>query len=229
VDLRTFHPPLPSDDGTAARAKLNLPANAPVILHVGRLDTDKSVDIVIRAAAQPIRESEAHLLIVGDGRQKNHLIRLCRELRIEKRVHFTGYVRPSDLPEIYRLANVFVTASEIETQGIVLLEAAASGLPIVAVKATCIPEIVHDHCNGFLINPGDIGAFGEAIHTLLTDPEWAHAMGREGCRIAEGHDIQNTWALHEKLYLEMAANPSPPYNRNWALPFIPVKTRPPAL
>jgi len=204
LDLQTFRPPLPSDPEPAACSRLNLPVNVPIILHVGRLDTDKSVDKVIRAAASAILKSEAHLLVVGDGCQKNPLVRLCRELGIEKRVHFTGFIPPAGLPEIYRMANIFVTASEIETQGIVLLEAAASGLPIVAVNATCISETVHNNVNGFLVEPGDVTALDHAITSLLNHPNRACTMGRKGRMLVEGHGIQNTWALHESLYKDMS-------------------------
>jgi len=203
LDLQTFHPPLFSDHEPATRNKLNLPLNNPIILHVGRLDTDKSVDKVIRAAAPALLKSQAHLLIVGDGCQKNHLFRACRELKIEERVHFTGFIHPSELPEIYRAANLFITASEIETQGIVLLEAAASGLPIIAVNATCISEIVHNRVNGFLIQPGNLRAFSDAITTLVNDSKKAQLMGNEGRMHAESHSIHFTWSLHEKLYLEI--------------------------
>ena len=204
LDLQTFHPPLSSDPGPASRARLGLPLNVPIILHVGRLDTDKSVDQVIRSAATAIRESEAHLLVVGDGCQKNFLIHLCRELGIEQRVRFTGFIHPSNLPEVYRMADIFVTASEIETQGIVLLEAAASGLPIVAVNATCIPEAVHDRVNGFLIESGNIHMFSDTLVSLLNDPKRACTMGTNGRILAERHGIQNTWILYESLYQEIS-------------------------
>jgi glycosyltransferase involved in cell wall biosynthesis len=207
LDMQTFHPPLASDLGTASRQKLNLPPNIPLLLHVGRLDSDKSVDNVIRAAAPAVRESEAHLVVVGDGSQKNRLIRLCRELGIEKKVHFTGFISPSDLPEIYRMADVFVTASEIETQGIVLLEAAASGLPIVAVDATCISEVVHDQFNGFLVKPGNINAFSEALICLINSPNRSCKMGLNGRMLVGEHSIQNTWTLHEKLYHKVIKRP----------------------
>ena len=203
LDLQTFHPPLLSDFATATRTKLYLPSNVPLILHVGRLDTDKNVDKVIRAAAPAILKSDAHLLIVGDGCQKNHLIHLSKGLKIEERVHFTGFIHPSYLPEIYRAANLFITASEIETQGIVLLEAAASGLPIVAVNATCIPEIVHGNINGFLVETGNIKSFSDAITVLLNDTKSTQSMGRQSRILAEKHDIHHTWLLHEKLYLEL--------------------------
>ena len=101
------------------------------------------------------------------------------------------------------MANVFVTASEIETQGIVLLEAAASGLPIVAVDATCISEVVHDQANGFLVRSGDFRSFSEALLSLINDPNRACEMGMNGKILVSEQDIQNTLALHENLYREM--------------------------
>ena len=204
LDLQTFHPPLFLDDGSASRQKWNLPSRVPLLLHTGRLDSDKKVDQVIRSASPALRESEAHLVIVGDGCQKQSLVQLCRDLGIENRVHFLGFVSVEDgLPEIYRSADIFLTVSEIETQGLVLLEAAASGLPIVAVNATCIPEIVHDGVNGFLAASGDSATFSDAIVTLLNDPECARRMGAEGRILAGKHDFGNTCALHEKLYLDV--------------------------
>jgi glycosyltransferase involved in cell wall biosynthesis len=110
---------------------------------------------------------------------------------------------PHDLPEIYGMADIFVTASEIETQGIVLLEAAASGLPIAAVDATCISESVRDQVNGLLVEPGNINALSRAILELLNNPARLRLMGRQGRFFAAKHDIQHSWFLHENLYQEM--------------------------
>jgi glycosyltransferase involved in cell wall biosynthesis len=120
-------------------------------------------------------------------------------------VHFTGFVLDNkELAKIYRLANVFVTASEIETQGIVLLEAAASGLPIVAVRATCIPEIVHDNINGRLAAPGDLNELSRSLIQLLDNPLLAENMGKAGRVIAEKYNIKTTLDRHEKLYQVMS-------------------------
>jgi glycosyltransferase involved in cell wall biosynthesis len=201
IDLQRFHPPLSSDVGTATRQKLNLPPNIPILLHVGRLDTDKHADRVITAAAHTMQNTAAHLLIVGDGCEKRSLVHLSHALGIAHRVHFADMITDRQfLSDIYGIANVFITASEIETQGVVLLEAAASGLPIVAVNATCIPEIVHDQVNGFLVNPGDTTAMSNRTITLLNDPQIACTMGRVGRLLAEKHGMQHTWSLHEKLY-----------------------------
>jgi len=206
IDSRTFRPPHSTDDETSIRARLNLPLDVPIILHVGRLDADKGVERIILAAERSLHDTDAHLLIVGDGRQKPALMQLCKSKRITHRCHFTGFVSiKQGLPEIYRLANLFVTASEIETQGIVLLEAATSGLPIVAVRATCIPEIVHDGVNGYLAEPGDIDAIGQAITTLLTQPQKATNMGKASIVLANRHTIQTTLDKHEQLYFNLVA------------------------
>ena len=204
LDLQTFHPPLSADEDLATRQKWNLPSRLPLILHVGRLDTDKKADRVIRAAAQTLHETNAHLVVVGDGRQKSHLIQLCRDLGIEERVHFTSYVSMQQgLPELYRVATVFVTTSEIETQGIVLLEAAASGLPLVAVNSTCIPEIVYDGSNGYLTNSGDTHAMSRSLTNILNDPQLAACMGKASRELAEHHPNQETFNEHERIYQKM--------------------------
>jgi len=174
------------------------------VLHVGRLDPDKNVERVIQAAAQAFTENNAHLLIVGDGLRKSALMKLCESLGISDRVHFTGFISTKQgLPELYRIARLFITASEIETQGLVMLEAAASGLPIVAVRATCIPEIVHNGVNGFLAEPGDVEGLGQGISTLLRDGNKVAEMGRASLALAQQHDNRFTIEAHEKLYHQL--------------------------
>ncbi len=205
VDLEEFkNSDLPREEESFLRERLGIPANVPIILHVGRLDTDKRVDQVICAAAQPLRETSAHLLVIGDGRQKTALQNLCNSLGIDEKCHFPGYVlKEEGLPQIYRMASAFVTASEIETQGIVLLEAAASGLPIVAWWATCIPEIVHNSENGYLVAPGDIPALSNAMLEILSHPSKASRMGARGRSLVEEHKIQKSFTQYEQVYAEL--------------------------
>ena len=201
ISLETFHPPVSLDDKIASRKSLGLPPQVPVILHVGRLDIEKNVERVIQAAAQAMQQTGAHLLIVGDGSQKQMLMQMCETLKIAARVHFPGYITLQEgLPEIYRLASLFVTASEVEVQSLVLLEAIASGLPIVAVRATFIPEIVRDGVNGFLLEPGNINGLANAISVILKNPKQGDEMGKVSRMIAEAHDIHVSMDLHEQLY-----------------------------
>lgn len=202
IDLSVFSPEqkLP-DQSVDLRLKLRIPPQAPIILHVGRLDKDKQVERVVQAAAMTMCQTSAHLLIVGDGTEKSRLMELCKQLGIEERSHFPGFVSKDEgLPELYRVSNVFVTASEIETQGIVLLEAAASGLPLIAMQATCLHEIVHDGKNGYLLSPGDQAGMAERMTQLIQHPERAVEMGQMNRQIVIDHAEKKTFFDYEAVY-----------------------------
>jgi glycosyltransferase involved in cell wall biosynthesis len=202
VDLELFKPATGNHSNGVLRKKLAIPLSAPIILHVGRLDADKQVDAAIRASAISLKQTGAHLLMVGDGRERSRLTRVCEELGIASKSHFTGFVSPAEgLADIYRLATVFVITSQIETQGIVLLEAAASGIPIVAVDATCIPEIVAHNANGFLVPPGQPEIMGHLIMKIVQDPERARVMGLTGRNIVLKHSIEKSMDIWESLFI----------------------------
>jgi glycosyltransferase involved in cell wall biosynthesis len=202
IDPKVFcSEPLNDDERNAWLTRLGLPDREPILLHVGRLDKDKRVEVVIRAAARIISDFPAHLLIVGDGTEKGRLMQLCQELGIAACSHFPGFITADQgLPDIYRLATTFITASEIETQGLVLLEAAVCGLPIAAVRATCIPEIVREGENGYLAEPGDVDGMAACIRRLLNNPRQARAMGIAGARIAQEITLQKTLTDTEGVY-----------------------------
>lgn len=203
IDLKTFNLNTVTGEANEIRARYNIPEHAPIILHVGRLDVDKNVERVLLAAENVIKNSNAHLLIVGDGSRKQTLMELSTSLGIKARTHFIGFVSmKSELAKIYRSADVFVTASEIETQGIVLLEAAACGLPIAAVNATCIPEVVHDGLTGYLAQPGNIPALSMAIERLLERPIEKKRMQSECRKMAEKYRIESSIEMHQAFYLQ---------------------------
>jgi len=208
IDLHAFNPD-PPDPGERETLCLRygLDPALPVILHVGRLDVDKQVNLVIRASAQAINQVGAQLLIVGDGRQREELIELCANLGIGKICHFPGFVETNgDLPGLYRLAAVFVTASEIETQGLVILEAMASGLPVVAIEATCIPELVQEDVNGYLSQPGEVEQMSEQVLRILMSPNRAKEMGRVSRALAQEHSIEKSIDNYEVLYQSLNIN-----------------------
>jgi glycosyltransferase involved in cell wall biosynthesis len=206
VDLNVFKPDIAGSAHAELRKKLGVPPHVPMILHVGRLDVDKQVETVIQAGALALSQTNAHLLIVGDGQEKAILMQLCEKLGIQSRSHFTGFVSVAEgLPDIYRLANVFVTTSEIETQGIVLLEAAASGIPIVALRATCISEIVIHGVNGYLAHPGGLEELAAHLTRLIQDSSSAFRMGQAGRKVALAHSSEYALDRHESLLLKYHA------------------------
>ncbi len=209
IDLERFSPhPGYAGESAFLQKKYSLQPHLPVVLYTGRLDADKQVDLVLRTAALAMKKTRFQLLIVGDGKLKTNLIQLSQELGIRHQCHFTGYIDPfGDLAGIYRMASIFVTASEVETLSLVGLEAAASSLPIVAFRAAAIPEIVDDGNSGFLVQAGDLNAMADKIIDLLYNPEMGHQMGRAGRMIASSHSLENSIFTHLAFYESIYAQP----------------------
>jgi len=181
VDLARFSP----GDRTAARRARGLDDDALLVLYVGRLDREKSVDRVL-AAFERVAGTipRARLLLVGQGTQAEELRRTAAGLNAGRRVTFAGVCPHEDLPDYYRAADLFLFASETETQGLVLAEAAACGLPAVAVNAPGCAEVVHDGDTG-VVTKGDPEALAEAAIGLLIDPARRTTMALRARQLAE--------------------------------------------
>ena len=180
VDLGRFRPCEP----VAARRALGLAAG-PLVLYVGRLDREKSVDRVLLAFDRVAGTlGGARLWVVGQGKEAEPLRRLAAGLGAGDRVHFAGVRAHESLAAWYQAADLFLFASETETQGLVLAEAAACALPAVAVSAPGCDEVVRDGETGILTK-GDPAALAEAAIGLLLDGDRRRAMGARARQIAE--------------------------------------------
>lgn len=174
------------------------------LVHVGRLSYEKRVDIVLHAFARLASgHPDVNLQIIGDGPEADSLKTLAAELGVAGQVQFTGFVPHDGLPEIYRQADIFITASPIETQGLVVLEAMACGLPIVGVDALALPDLIRHGDNGFLLPPEDEKAISQATARLLSSAELRHAMGRESRRLALQHNLPEIAQTYEYLYQQV--------------------------
>ncbi len=153
-----------------------------VVLHVGRLSREKSVDVVLRAFSQLSQSDDVTLLIVGDGPDRKKLELLARMLGVADRVVFTGFIPPAELLQsgLFAVADVFATASTMESQGMVLVEAMAFGIPIVAVAEGAVPEVVGDA--GLLVHRNNPKGIAEAIDSLLGDASMRESIGRKSLR-----------------------------------------------
>lgn len=192
----------PRDEALAAR--LGVPRK-PTVIYAGRLDAEKCVDACVRAIPSVVREVDAHFVVGGEGTQRLALEELARELGVADRVTFPGFLPAEEYERLYSLGDVFAIASPCELQSIVTLEAAASGLPIVAANAGALPELVRPGGNGYLFPPGDSLAMAEAIVRILRDRELARNMAEASRQIAQAHDINETYRHYEELYQEMTA------------------------
>lgn len=198
VDLTAFKPGEPR---AALLKKYGLKRGEPVVLYVGRVDPEKNVETLIEAFASAAADvPAARLLIVGDGVDRVRLEKKASKMGLSDRVIFAGRVVPPDLYEVYKLGTVFATASEIETQGIVLIEAAATGLPLIAVKAGAVAEVCQDGVNGFLCQPGDVAEIAAAIVKILSEPELCQQFSKKSIEIAAEHDFNHTLEQFENIY-----------------------------
>jgi glycosyltransferase involved in cell wall biosynthesis len=189
VDLARFRP---GDAGEARRA-CGLHPQDVVLLYVGRLDREKSVDTVLLAFERIASTvPRARLVLVGRGTMTERLQRLAAALPVAARIEFAGAWPHDALPPWYRAADLFLFASQTETQGLVLAEAAACGLPAVAVSAPGCNEVVCDGETGVLTK-ADATAVAEAAIGLLLDGERRRTMGARARQVAEqafGADLQ---------------------------------------
>ena len=214
VDLSNFKP------GRAKEAiykKYRIPKDKKIALHVGRIDGEKSVDRVIDAFELVLRKrDDVVLLIVGDGIAKTELEEMAQALGIEKDVRFLGRVLPPELNEIYKTANLFITASEIETQGVVLIEAAATGLPLVGVDAGAVADIVIDGENGFLCKAGgDIKGLARGLEKILEDEVLEKRFSARSLELAREHDLSTTVKRFLEIYQEAIRIKKLQKKKNW--------------
>jgi glycosyltransferase involved in cell wall biosynthesis/predicted glycosyltransferase/SAM-dependent methyltransferase len=181
----TARPHGPADAELAAR--LGIAPDDEVVLTVSRLAPRKGHAVALRALARLRRERPRALYVyTGENpRLGAELHALAIDLGVGDRVRAVGFVSDDDLPALYRLARVFVLLSDsgptdVEGFGVALLEAAASGLPVVATRAGGMPEALVEGSTGLLVAPRDARAAARAVSGLLADPAEARAMGERG-------------------------------------------------
>jgi glycosyltransferase involved in cell wall biosynthesis len=167
---------------------------------VGRLAKDKKLDVLVRAMEEIRSKPPAHLLLVGRGDDRERLQDLAGSLDLHARIHFLGFVPEKDLPALYRHADIFAIASDVEVQSIPTLQAAATGLPIVAAEAAALPELVKTNTNGYLVPPDEPIAVARALSKILDDPELAERLGQASLEIGRQHAQEATFDAYEELY-----------------------------
>lgn len=163
----------------AFRAELGIPLNAPVFGSVCRLIEQKGLHFALRAFAQIApRFPEAHYVIVGDGALRETLRAEAEALGVTARVHFAGW--RADAAARMIAFDVFVMPSLWEGFGLVLLEAMAARLPIIASAVSALPEIVQDGETGLLCAPRDVACLAECMARLLSARDFAMRLGANG-------------------------------------------------
>lgn len=204
VDLTRFHPAV---DGRAVRRELGLGESAPVILSVGALVERKGFDVLIRALPEILAiRPEARLLIAGAPPEREptelaaELIRLAEELGVAHALMLLG--RRADVPALMAACDLFVLASRHEGQPGVVLEAMATGRPVVVTPAAA-PGIEHGR-TGVVVAQDDAGALARAVLGLLADASGRVQMGRAArAQVEAHHDLEAMVRAYERVYDEL--------------------------
>jgi colanic acid/amylovoran biosynthesis glycosyltransferase len=174
------------------------PADRVNIVTVGRLVEVKGIEFGIRAMAKVVAEfPNLRYQIVGDGPLRRRLQQLTNHLGLGRQVEFLGRLTSNQVVALYATAHIFLLPSIVardgaeEGQGLVLGEAQASGLPVIASRVGGISEAVEEGASAVLVPPGDAEALAEGLRVLLRHPEQWGSMGRAGRRHVETHyDIE---------------------------------------
>lgn len=204
IDLNRFHP-APSVDRRAERLKYGLHPERTLFITVGRVDTEKRLDILIRAAALAT-DVDFQLAIVGEGAAASEFKALVAHLGCGDRVHFLGRVPNEELPRLLNSADVFAMASEAELLSIASLEAMASGLPLLLANALALTELVTPGANGYLFKPGDPADAARAMRLIAGQKERWPEMGRLSLERALPHSLDTTIERYASLYVQVLEN-----------------------
>lgn len=196
ISLEKFNP---SGDIHNIKEKYRIP-DKPILLYVGRLDPEKHIEEILKSVAIAVRKIDFRFVIVGKGTRKAELEQLTYKSGIADKVIFTGFVPDEDLPYFYKLSRCFIIASIAELLSLVTLQAMASGLPVIAVNAGALSELVRDKVNGYLYREGDIPAIVEHIQAIMTNDDLYRKMSDKSLEIARQHDIYKILESFEKLY-----------------------------
>jgi 1,2-diacylglycerol 3-alpha-glucosyltransferase len=195
-------------DGLAFRRRFGIDPERPLLLCVGRVAAEKSLDFLLRVVAR-VREEVPRVLLVlaGEGPAEVGLRALSRRLGLEGNVRFVGYLsRSGPLRDCYRAADAFVFASRTETQGLVLLEAMAQEVPVVAIAEMGTRELVAAG-RGALVAAADEEGFAARVVEVLRCPELRRRLG------SEGRELAGEWRSEElagrvfEFYREVARRP----------------------
>lgn len=174
------------------RAKYGL-GSGPVIMHGGRLSFEKRIGGVIDAMPLVLEKvPDAKLAIVGKGPAAKSLEKRVSELGLEKSVVFTGYVSDADFPKAFAAADVLAINSPVETQSLIVLEAMATGVPVVGADAGAIPDAVVDGENGFLFRTDDSAALAADLVKILTDDALRAKLKEGALKTAGEHSLERT-------------------------------------
>jgi len=188
IDTKTFNPGI---DGSVIRKRYGIDGKK-VVIHVGRLSPEKSIDVLIRAIAEL---DDTVLMVVGKGAMDEELKGLALSLGLSDRVIFTGFVSDEELPLHYAAADMAASSSTHEAQCLAIMDAMACGLPVACPKAKAFVDFIEDGVNGYMYDASPHGC-ADAIRKCLSNP----SVGLKARMTAEEYSIPRSLDAYVALY-----------------------------
>jgi glycosyltransferase involved in cell wall biosynthesis len=189
VDVEAFNP---GKSGKKLRDLINVPAGNTLVGFVGRLEHEKGPDLFMRAAGY-VRDvlPEVQFVIVGDGSMLKKLGQMCKQMRLDRHVHFVDW--STDTADVYPALDLMAHTSRSDGTSLVLLEAMACGRPAVGMAVGGVREIIENEHTGMLVEPNDWEALGTQIIQLLEQPRLLKSMGAAARkRVEENFNVLTT-------------------------------------
>lgn len=199
ISLEQHYQRLSLEERMEKRHALGIRDDQLILLNLGRLGTEKNLEELMDLFAEALKENgNIVFLIVGDGPAKENLEKQAQRLGVAGSVIFTGMVEPTEVQNYYQLADVFVSASTSETQGLTYVEAAANGLPLLCRQDDCLVDVLKEGENGYEYTSAQ--EFLNAIDTVMEDPQWREAASKRSEEIAAGFDKKAFGEAIESIY-----------------------------
>lgn len=203
INLDRFKPGKPKDD---LYARFHIPRDKPIISYIGRVDEEKHIHVMIQAL-ELLRWSgkKFHAVVVGHGNARERLDELVATLQLQDHVTFTGLVSDEDLVQLHQIGDVYVMPSPTELQCLAMLEAMASGKPVIAVDAGALGELCITGKTGHLLPVDDVEAMANAMIDLLDHPKKRATYAKNSLAMSKKHDVKLVMPQFVKLYEEVIA------------------------
>jgi glycosyltransferase involved in cell wall biosynthesis len=196
----------PQYNRKAIRKKLGIKPNQVMLFTIQRLAPIKRVDILLDALSIITRENHNVVLVIaGKGEEQKRLKDKIIHLGLQENAFMAGYVSEDALPGYFGAADIFVFHSMFETFGIVLAQAMAAGLPIVAANTSCVPEVVIDKVNGLLVEALNVEEFAQSTLRLIKDKNLRLSIAKTNRKRAEVEfNWDNIADKYEEKLLQLA-------------------------
>lgn len=184
---------------TEKRESLGVSEDDFMIISVGELNKNKNHQVIIRAIAK-LRNEKIKYVLCGQGPLETELRELAKELDVENQVKFLGFRK--DVPDLMKVADLFAFPSYREGLSLSLMEAMASGLPVVCSEIRGNTDLIEDGKGGYLVEPSDVEGFAKYIKELIEDSRLKSEFGDFNHKKIENYSIENVLKEMEEIYFE---------------------------